>query len=400
MRLRFFNTFEPVSPIYRDLLPALAGDGMTIEVMLSGAEYRSFRSCLEEKLAAYNIRVRRGFCGNLKPGTNLKTIVIMSCYVVGAVLLTLFGKSADINIFLSQPPFFALWGYLLKRVRRQAYYCLIMDVYPDVAIEDGFLRRDSSTTRALVAVSRFILKEADSIVVIGRCMSALVKSIGIPPERIYVITNWANEDRLFPIPRGRSMMRRELGLEDKFVILYSGNMGVAHYFDDLLQVAESCREIEGVRFLFVGDGTRRKEIELAKMKHRLKNILLLPFQPEDRLAESLSVGDVHFISLRSGFEGLVVPSKAYGAMAVGRPIIYQGSTFGEIGRMVAETKVGSVVPLGDVKRLKNTVLMYYENSSIVAKQGRRALQVSRDIFSRKRALEQYKSLLMKAACRS
>jgi glycosyltransferase involved in cell wall biosynthesis len=231
-------------------------------------------------------------------------------------------------------------------------------------------------------------------------MADRVKAIGVSSERVHVIPNWANENQVFPVSPDMNRMRRELGLENEFVVLYSGNMGVCHYFDDLLQVAESCREVVGLLFLFIGDGIRRKEIKRAKMKNALENIMVLPFQPEERLAESLSVGDVHFMSLRSGFEGLVVPSKAYGAMAVGRPIIYQGSTFGEIGRMVAETKVGSVIPLGDVKGLKNTVLMYYENPSLVAKQGHRALQVSRDVFSRKRALEQYESILLKAADRS
>jgi colanic acid biosynthesis glycosyl transferase WcaI len=400
LRIRFFNTYEPVTSFYRDLLPFLSEHGFEVEVYVSASEYRPGRGPLGDSLLKHGVHVKYAPAGRFKLGRTPKKIWPMFTYAVWTAGRTLFGKPVNLNFFLSQPPLFSFWGYILKRIRRQRYYCLIMDVYPDLAIEAGFLKRDSSTARVLVALSRFILKGADSVVVIGRCMSERIKDMGICPEQIRLIPNWANEDRLLPIPRGRNTMRRELGLEDNFVILYSGNMGVSHYFDDLLQVAECCRETEGIRFVFAGDGERRKEIERAKAKHRLNNVLLLPFQPEDRLAEGLSVGDVHFISLRSGFEGLVVPSKAYGAMAVGRPIIYQGSTFGEIGRMVAETKAGTVVPLGDMKALKNTVLMYYENPSLVAKQGRRALEVSRDIFGRKQALAQYKSILADAGSRS
>ncbi len=320
--------------------------------------------------------------------------MIMLTYVLGAVFHTLVSPSVNLNFFLTQPPLFPLWGWVLVYLRHQPYICLIMDIYPDVAVLDGLLKADSFVARFLSRLSIFILKRADRVIAIGRCMAERIAVMGIQRERIQVIPNWANEHLVFPIEPAQNNLRHDLGLTEKFIILYSGNMGVSHYFDDILEVARRCREIEHLKFVFIGAGRRRKEIEHAIAAHNLQNIILLPFQPAERLAESLSLGDVHFISLRSGFEGLVVPSKAYGALAVGRPIIYQGDPRGEIALMVSENEIGRIVPVADRSKLEETILYYLCNPQIVARHGQNALALARGKYSSARALESYAKLLL------
>ncbi len=133
---------------------------------------------------------------------------------------------------------------------------------------------------------------------------------------------------------------------------------------------------EDIRFLFVGGGTRMKEVERFVSANRLTNVLLKPYQPESELSRSLSVGDVHYVSLRPGFEGLVVPSKAYGAMAAGRPVIYQGDDKGEIARMVRNERIGLVVAPGNRKELLDGILGFHRDRAMTACVGdaaRRAL---------------------------
>jgi colanic acid biosynthesis glycosyl transferase WcaI len=394
VRIRFFNTFEPVSPFYRDLLPFLADRGMELDLIMSGTEYRAGRGRLEDALTHPNINMTRIPTGTIGGRGRLQKLWIMLTYMAGTAIFTMFGRSAALNFFLTQPPLFSLWGYILRTLRRQPYCCLVMDIYPDVAIEDGLLGRAAFTTRILAGISRFILKQADAVIVIGRCMAQRVNVKGVAPGRVHIIPNWANEVQLHPVPSQRNPMRKELGLEDDFVVLYSGNIGTSHYFDDLLAVAYHCRGIKGLRFVFVGDGARRREVEQVKAQHHLDNLMLLPFQPLERLAESLSLGDVHFISLRPGFEGLVVPSKAYGVLAVGRPIIYQGSPEGEIARMVTESQCGTLVPLDDSAALEKVILGYYHSPALTAEHGQKALALARGEFSHRRALEKYYSLLV------
>jgi colanic acid biosynthesis glycosyl transferase WcaI len=301
----------------------------------------------------------------------------------------LLGRGTDLNFFLTQPPLFAVWGYGLKLLRRQPYCCLVMDVYPDLAVQEGMLTTTSPLTRLLTFVSRLAWRQAAQVIVIGRCMQAYLAQAGVPPERIRVIPNWANETEVYPVPDVHNQLRQELGLEDCFVVLYSGNIGVSHYFDDLLAVARQLRQVSKLKFVFIGDGVRRREIEAAQQSNQLENIILLPFQPTARLPHSLSLGNLHFVSLRSGFEGLVVPSKTYGVLTAGRPLIYQGNLQSEIAQMISEEGVGAAIPCGDVEGLQGTILRYLNDPYLCRVQGRKALALSRGRYSRQQALRRY-----------
>jgi glycosyltransferase involved in cell wall biosynthesis len=151
---------------------------------------------------------------------------------------------------------------------------------------------------------------------------------------VVIIRNWSDPQKIFPIAPDDNRLRRDLGLEGKFVIEYSGNLGISHDFQDLMTVDEELADKEDIRFLFTGDGVRLKEVREFATLRRLPNVMFLPYQDASVLAESLSAGDVHFVSLRSGFEGLVVPNKVYGVMAAGRPVISQGEGSGKVARMV------------------------------------------------------------------
>jgi colanic acid biosynthesis glycosyl transferase WcaI len=397
VRIRFFNTYEPVSPTYRDLLPFLAQQGISVEVMVSSYEYRPGRKPLEESLSHPLIEVIRmpGPSGVVK--SRLQKLWATTIFAVVAPLRALFGRSVDLNFFFTQPPLFSLWGIIFRLFRGQPYLYQVMDVYPDVAVQNGMLDKDAFSTRFLSKLSRLSIMQADEVIAIGRCMASFLKEQGIPENRIHIIPNWVSDHDVHPVPREINVLRKELGIDGEFVVLYSGNLGVSHYFDDIVEAARQLRHNEGIQFVFVGDGVRRKEIMTAVKEDALDNILLLPFQSFDRLAESLSMGDVHFISLRSGFEGLVVPSKAYSALGTGRPLIYQGEARGEIARMIEDEQIGTVVPLGDPVKLKQAILTYYENPDILLAQGDRALVLNRGKYSREQALNAYMQAINEVA---
>jgi colanic acid biosynthesis glycosyl transferase WcaI len=391
--IRFFNTYEPVSPFYRDLLPALADQGLDVEVVVTSLEYREGRKPLEESLRHPRIKIRRIPAGQGVVRGRLQKLWAMMTYMLGASLFSLFGPRASLNFFLTQPPLFALWGYVLRLLRHQSYCCLVMDLYPDVAVQDGLLAINGRLVRGLTRLSRFVLRRADAVIVIGRCMQERLQREGISTTRLHVIPNWVNESEVTHIPHQQNSLRQSLGLDGKFVVLYSGNLGVSHFLDDILEAARQLRTLPNLVFLFVGDGVRRQEIIKFKQVHELYNIRLLPLQPVEQLAESLSMGDVHFISLRSGFAGLVVPSKAYGALGAGRPIMYQGEKSGEIARMVEEEGVGTVVPLGDLDGLSSAIQQYHSDPGLVISHGQRALALSHQKYSCSQALSQYLALM-------
>jgi glycosyltransferase involved in cell wall biosynthesis len=393
MRIRFFNTHEPVTSFYRDLLPALARRGHDVEVYLSAAEYRPGRGSLPKALHHPGLRIRYLGVPGLRARRRRNRAWIMLAYAVQAAAASLRARRADVNVFLTQPPLFALWGWALKLLRGERYYCVIMDLYPEAAIQNGNIRAGGGTARTLNWLAHFAWSQAEGVVVIGRCQAEKLAAAGIPREKIHFIPNWVNPRLVHPVAPSQNKLRKALGLEAAFVVLYSGNMGLAHEFNTLLGAAERLSRHPGIRVVLIGDGARRPEVELEIKSRHLRNIVLLPFQPAARLAESLSLGDVHVVTLRDGFEGVVVPSKAYGAQAVGRPLIYIGHPSGEIARMVNEARIGTVVSSGDAAALARAILRYSRSPSLQQAEGRKAFALYQKRYHPRNSLTDYRRLL-------
>lgn len=392
MRLRFFNTYEPVSPFYRDLIPKLLDEGHEIEILISSAEYRQGRTPLRQVLDDDRVRIRQMPCGVKTADARWKKLWASFTYVVGTMLVTLLGRGSDLNFFLTQPPLFQIWGRVLKLIRRQPYSCLLMDIYPDVAVSNGLMREGAVSTRIMKWLKRSALQHAQNVVVIGRCMQSLLENDGVDPKRIMLIPNWANENEIRRLDKDQNPFRSELGLQDHLVCLYSGNIGVSHRFDEWLEVILQLSKHEEIKFVFIGSGSRKAEIESFCETHRLNNVLLLPYLPTEKLSEGLGLGDLHFVSLRDEFVGKVVPSKAYGALVAGKPIIYQGRPEGEIARIILEHELGFVVDEGDVESLKLAVLNCFEDRNRLQELSENAHRVSQELYSREAAVEKYLQL--------
>jgi len=171
---------------------------------------------------------------------------------------------------------------------------------------------------------------------------------GAPGETLHVIPNWVDEQALRPVPPADNRLRDEWGLAGRFVVAYSGNLGRAHEYRTLLDAAEILRPRRDLTFLFIGGGHGTRGLAQEVEARGLGDLFMFrPYQPQERLAQSLSVGDVHWVSLRSEMEGLIVPSKIYGIFAVGRPVIAVCAPDGELAEIVTRSASGCVVPLGD-----------------------------------------------------
>jgi len=396
MRLRFFNTYEPVTNIYRDLLPEVVARGWQCDVYLSQDDYRDGRPSLEELGFGSKVRIVRIASGGGGAGYARKALVGIR-YAISVATRTLFGRGGCVNVFFTQPPMFAFWGLILKKIRRQPYICVLMDIYPDVAIASGLLSRESMAARLSSAVARRTWLGADRIVVIGRCMRKHLLKAGVPPENLQLIPNWCDENQIVPLVPSQNPLRRKLGLEECFVILYSGNMGRAHYFDDLLAVAGRVQPIPDIKFVFVGSGSRRKEIETAQVEGRGRNLMLMDSLPADELALGQSLGDVHFVSLREEFTALMVPSKCYSALAAGRLIIYQGAGDGELAELLVESDCGDVVEIGNVDLLENRIMTHYRNHELLARKGAAARKLATGAASRAKRIGSYRDVFQELA---
>ena len=176
-------------------------------------------------------------------------------------------------------------------------------------------------------------------------MAEKVRAKGVAPERVHVVPNWADGAAIRPVPRALNAFRQEHGLNGHPVVLYSGNMGRGHDLTTVLDAARLLKSAADVSFVFVGDGAKRPEVEAAAKE--LPSIKLFPYQPREQLADSLSAGDVHVVTQDSGTLGLIEPSKLYGVLAAGRPVLFVGPPEAEVARTIVREGVGEVVANGD-----------------------------------------------------
>jgi len=268
------------------------------------------------------------------------------------------------------------------------------------------------------------LRYADANVVLGEHMAARLRKRRIPEERITIIANWADGTHIHPVERTRNALLKEWNLADSFVVGYSGNLGRAHNFETFLTAVahlaaqekvthkaftfanaggdasqdtpdeESRRDI---RWLFIGGGAQTDKLRRAVRERGYGNVMFRPYQPRERLSESLSAPDVHLISLKPNLEGLIVPSKYYGIAAAGRPAIFVGNPDGELARIIRDSETGFVIRDGDDAGLAEAVLKLARNPELAVAQGVRARRLFETRYDFAHAVKAWENLIRKTS---
>jgi colanic acid biosynthesis glycosyl transferase WcaI len=228
-----------------------------------------------------------------------------------------------------------------------------MDVFPEIAVELKRLENPLlvSLLRALV---HLYLRRADRVVAIGETMRRRLLEKGAPPQRVSVIPNWVDAGAITPQPRDNAWARKR-GLDGSFVVMHSGNVGHAQNLDNLVRASTFLRDLDDVTVLVVGFGARYQEtVELAE-RLEADAVRFLPYQKREVLPQSLSAADVHYVGLGRGLSGYVVPSRLYGILAAGRPVIVAADEESETAQVVRTVGCGVVVPPDRPELLAETI---------------------------------------------
>jgi glycosyltransferase involved in cell wall biosynthesis len=304
----------------------------------------------------------------------------------------------DLIVSLSTPPMVAALGAAVARWRGARSVFWVMDVYPDLAFALGALRPESAAGRFFTWLSRRSLSASDRVVALGECMAERLKKNGA--ERIEVVHNWADENAIRPAPVSGNRLRTQWEWNGRFVVLYSGNLGLAHEFETALGAAELLRDRADVLFAFVGGGPRLEETRRVARDRGLPNVEFRPYVARDLLGESLTAGDVHLVTLREAMPGLLVPSKIYGILAAGRPTLYVGPDRGEIFEILAQGECGLRVANGDAAGLAEAVRGYADEPERCREQGRRARELFERRFTKRECLARFMGILEEGAGRA
>jgi len=275
----------------------------------------------------------------------------LSFHLLIGLRTLLTGWRYDAVITLTTPPLVGIYATPLRWLRLTRHVCWVMDLHPDLEFELGLFDRRKPLPRLLDWLNGMHFRHADRCVVLGSHMADRLRDKGVRDDQLVTIPVWGHDLPTEPPSREANPLRAELGLGDKFVVMYSGNAGIIHQFDEVCEAARQLRGDDRIVFLFVGSGRRMAEIEAYRDEHELSNIITRGYFPRERLAQSLTLGDVHLITLRDGMAGVAVPCKQYGIMAAGRPAIFIGPAACETAETLRDYECGEAVVSGDADRL-------------------------------------------------
>jgi glycosyltransferase involved in cell wall biosynthesis len=307
------------------------------------------------------------------------------------------GEGEEVFLYTTNPPYLGVIGAFVSLLRRHPYVVLLHDSYPQMAVWVGKIRPGGIIERVWHRLNRFIYAHARETIVLCSAARRLVcDAYHVDPTLVHVIPNWADGRKLHPVPKAQSDFARAHGLVEPFTVLYSGNLGLYYEFETILDAAELLRD-EPFRLVFIGAGGRREWLARQIRERRLTNTLLLPYQPFEKLNDSLNACDASLVTIARGIEGISFPSKLYSSLAVGRPIVAISEPESELRPLVELHDTGCWVELGDAPGLARAIRAMMADPQRCAAQGQRARRHFEDHFTLEALAELYARVLEMAA---
>jgi glycosyltransferase involved in cell wall biosynthesis len=390
----FFPDTSATSQLLCDLAFHLAGRGNDVHVITSRQRYEQPDARLPPLETIEGVTVHRVLTTRFGRSATLgRGFDYLSFYASVWRSVLAIAQDGDILVAMTDPPLLCVVA--MQAAKRRRFYLVnwLQDLYPEVATELGVPFVRGATGRGLARLRDRSLQIAAANIAVGDLMADKIGVRGIPSDRIHVIPNWCDDEEIGAVDAADNPLRREWGLHDRFVIGYSGNLGRAHEFDTVLAAAERLRDDRMV-FLFIGGGSKFDELKRHVDSRGLNHLFrFIPYQERALLKYSLSVADVHWVSLKPNLEGLIVPSKFYGIAAAARPIIVIGASDGELAPLVRQNDCGFIVAPGDAAALSDVLLRISSDAEGRAVMGGRARKMLETHFTRRQALARWRDLL-------
>lgn len=288
---------------------------------------------------------RKGLKRSLNPKVNLKKTFgynrksIISRLFSGLgyslvyILFFIVNRPKEVVVFTN--PYYNLFlTSLLCKLKRIDYHIIVYDLYPEVLVQTGMLKKKHFVFKILKSNNRFVFNSAKSIITLSDSMKRAIEVYSSSPEKVHVVHNWLINQNIIPIKREHNSFATEQGIQDKTVVLYSGNMGLTHDLESLIEAANELQGIKKLMFLFVGEGAKKKRLINLVKNYQLQNVKFLPYQDVEKFPEVIASADIGVVSLGSGGEGISVPSKTYSNLAAGLALLCIAPKKSELKRLI------------------------------------------------------------------
>ena len=304
-------------------------------------------------------------------------------FIIQSVLRGVFTRGLSRVLVSTSPPMCPLAALVIAALRRVSVTYWVMDLNPDQMIALGKIGPRSVATKLFNTLNRWVLRRAAGVVTLDTYMAdRLIEKAPAVERKLSVIPPWPHQ-HIEPIEHDQNPFRAQHGLSGKFVIMYSGNMSIASPLNTVLEAALRLTDEPDLLFMFIGGGLGRQRVQEVISRHSPANIVLLPYQPLERIRYSLSAADVHLVAMGNAIVGVCHPSKVYGAMAAARPILLLGPQHCHIADIIDKARLGWRIAHGDTDGAEQTIrrIVHSDPAELVA-MGERARQMTADRYSK------------------
>jgi colanic acid biosynthesis glycosyl transferase WcaI len=390
----FFPDQSATSRMLTDLTFRLAERGLSVAVVTSRQLYENPLAALPSYEVANGVSIYRVSTA-VRGRARLvgRALDYLSFHISAGLALLKLLRRGDVVVAKTDPPLISIVVSHVARWRGAVLVNWLQDLFPEVASVLTPNLIPQRIERQLASARNRSLRRAAMNVVLGEAMRDCILRVGVAVARVRIVPNWADTTCVVPLPTADSEARRRIGLDERFVIGYSGNLGRAHEFETLIGAARLLRADSRFGFLITGGGAKADAVRNSVQAQGLDSFFFQSYQPAELLSDSLAAADVHLVSLLPALEGLVVPSKLYGILAAGRPVVFVGDTRSDLAKLVCEQRCGIAVAVGDSEGLAAELRALRDDPARLESMGTRARELALARYTKEHAVANWLALL-------
>lgn len=365
-----------------DVAEAMAKRGYHVLVLTANRGYNDPSVKYASSELRDGVNVRRLRLSSFGKRSIVLRLLGQASFLIQCIVRGLFVGRLSCLLVSTSPPMCSVAALLISIVRRRPVTYWVMDINPDQMIEMGWIKPSSPIVKIFNWFNRRILRRSSGIVVLDRFMAERVLRKADVKDKLTVMPPWPHEGHLEVVAHADNPFRKEHSLDGKFVIMYSGNHSVCTPLRTVLDAALTLQDDPRLVFMFIGDGTGKREVDDTIAEHQPTNIRSLPYQPLSQIKYSLSAADVHLVVVGPSEVGVRHPCKIYGAMALGRPILLLGPDPCHASDLVDENDLGWHIQHGDVDAAISTIKhMVDQDVGVLAEMGQRGKTIVNEKLS-------------------
>ena len=297
----------------------------------------------------------------------------------------------DVVVFETDPFLLAFAANRLQKRTNCRMIGYLQDIYPDVAVALGKVGNNWAV-RKLRSALFDIYRRCDRMVVLSQDMADLLTDEGVAAERISIVPNWADTHRIAPVP-GLSRFRKQHSLGDRFIAMYSGNLGLTQRLEEFVLAATHLMDRPDILFCFVGRGSQESSLLRLVKANGLTNVQFFDYQPQNELTHSLTAANLHLVPLTKELSRCLMPSKLYGILAAGRPYLTNAPVGSELHGISTTHKVGLTVEPGSVQAIVNHILWAADHPAELEIMGHNARQLAESEYTQQHSITKFRNLL-------